>query len=220
MPVKGLKSFRRYRVAAKHRAGLEEIVERLGRRRFVPLEPESDDEERWGWITSEHLLDTRFDVGKCARDPFVVFALRVDRRKAPAALVRAHLKIEEEAHRKESGGKPLRPQARRELRDEIRAKLLAQVLPSAQSVEVAWSLRAGRIYFGSTGARMNELFRSLFEDTFDVELTALDPLGLAEAVVGSAEGEVLARLVTAQPTRLGCEAGASGAEEAVQALVA
>lgn len=181
MGIKIPTTVRRYRVNDRMRFGLEQLIEKLESRKFMPLGESIEDQERWGWITPEHLLDTRFDIGKCVREPYVVFALRIDKRRVPAPLVRAYMKIEEEAHRATTG-KPMKPTARREMRDDITMRLLERILPQSTAIPVIWSPSRQRVFFGSTSARTNDLFKPLFEDTFDLELTPMCPAGSAIAL--------------------------------------
>jgi len=196
MATKAPTSFRRYTVSDRLRCSLDEACERLAARRFVPLSADSAEDERWGWITTDHLLDTRFDIGKCCVGAFLVFALRMDKRRVPAALVRAHLRIEELAAL-QATGRRLKPAERRDLREEIEARLRPQVLPAARSVTAIWQPKRRLLYFGATADRPNELFRDLFEQTFDLELEVVRPGSLARAFLERRVGEA------ADPDRLG-----------------
>jgi hypothetical protein len=194
MPLKIPASARRYAVSARPRLDLGALCERLARRRFVGLDPDSPEDERSGWVTVEHLLDTRFDLDRCVREPYLVFALRTDRRRVPAQLVRAELRVQEDAHRA-AKGKRMSPTERREAREAIQAALARRALPHPSAVPVLWNLPGQRVYFGSAGAHPNDLFKACFEDTFELTLTALGPLGAAEI---AAQGrEELVRAVSA-----------------------
>lgn len=218
MAIKIPSSARRYAVSDRPRMGLSELCERLAKRRFLPLTDAVEEEERAGWITCEHLLDTRFDLEVCVREPYIVFALRVDRRRVPAALLRAHLCIEENAH-KVATGKRMTPTERRDARDAIKLRMIPQVLPTPQSYPVIWSPERRRVYFGSTGAHPNDLFRAHFEDTFGLELTALSPLGAAEALAAG-RPELLRELALLTPTQFEGKVGQRAPGGAAVTLVA
>jgi DNA recombination-dependent growth factor C len=174
METKGFGTFRRYELAERWEYGVEETLKRLERKKFLPLDAAREETERCGWITLEHLFDTQFDLEKVFIDPFLKFGFRVDRRRVPANLVRAHVKIEERAVR-EATGKPVGAARRREIREQVVEKLLEKVLPAATAYEVVLAPKRGFVWFSNTGEKATELFVAHFEDTFEIALVAQGP---------------------------------------------
>ena len=207
MDIRPFGTFRRYELAERWEHGAKEVVDRLTKRKFLPLEGAREETERWGWITLEHLFDTRFEIEKVFLDPFVAFALRIDRRRVPANLLRAHVKLEEQACR-EATGKPVGPAKRRELRAEVREKLLAKTLPSASSYPVVLQPNRGIVWFSNTGKKTTELFVAQFEETFEVALIPQNPRNLALRVV-SGDADSVDR---AEPTVFSSGRAAAGGE--------
>ncbi len=187
MDIRAMTTVRRFEVLHRIDFRAEEIVKRLEKRKFLPLEGSSEEVERAGWITLEHLFDTRFEIEKVFRDPYAVFALRIDKRRIPQNLLRAHLRIEERAH-ENATGKKVGPAKRRELREAVRRKLMEKILPAASSYQVVWHPGAGQIWFGSAGENACEAFVRQFEETFETGLVAATPrhLGL-RLLAGDAE---------------------------------
>lgn len=179
MDIRAMTTFRRFEVAEPVKMGVEEIVRRLEKRKFLPLDGAVEETERFGWITLEHLFDTRFALEKVFRDPYAAFALRIDKRKIPQNIMRAHLRIEEIAYQ-DATGKKVGPAKRRELRDQVRLKLVEKVLPVAAAYQAIWNVNDGLVWFGNTGEKVCEAFVQQFEDTFDTTLIAQTPrhLGL------------------------------------------
>ncbi len=198
MKLPAMASHVRYAVSSRPRAGLEGLVERLEAHRFVPLGDAVEEEERSGWITLEHLLDVVFRPDKIELGPYVAFALRRDRRKAPAALVRAHVRQEELAHLAATG-KRMPAAERRALRQRVRDELIKRVLPSASSWPVVWHLRDRMVWFGAGSQKANELFRALFRETFELDLVPLGAGALAHRL-GGAGAELASRLCALRPT--------------------
>ncbi|RME75559.1 MAG: hypothetical protein D6776_02910 [Planctomycetota bacterium] len=198
MKLPSLASHVRYEVSGRPRGGLGGIVARLERHRFVPLGDDVEQEEAWGWITLEHLLDVQFRPDKIELGPYVVFGLRRDRRKAPAALVRAHVRQQELAHR-EATGRWLAARERRELREQVRETLVRKVLPSASSWPVVWHRGAACLWFGTASQRANEMLVGLFRETFELELTRLGPGALAARLLEGDE-QAWASLARLEPT--------------------
>ncbi len=188
MDLKAPTTFRRFELAERLSLSAEEIVKRLEKRKFLPLDRAAEETERFGWITLEHLLDTRFEIEKVVRDPFVCFALRIDRRKIPQNLLRAYLKIEEKACQNATG-KKVGPAKRRELREKVRLELIEKTLPAAASYPVIVHPGAGMVWFGNTGDKACEAFVQQFEDTFETALIAQSPRHLALRILqGDASG--------------------------------
>lgn len=178
MDVRGFAAFRRFELAEKWEYGMEETLRRLEKKKFLPLDGAREETERAGWITLEHLFDTRFEPEKVFADPFVCFALRIDRRKVPANLVRAHVKIEEQAVRNATG-KPVGPAKRRELREQVHERLLEKVLPAATSYPVVLAPNRRLVWFSNCGQKTCETFVAQFEETFEIALIAQTPRQVA-----------------------------------------
>src|SRR5262245_48102601 len=179
MDIRAMSTFRRFELADRVDFGVEEILKRLEKRKFLPLDDGKgggavEETERFGWVTCEHLFDTRFEIEKVFRDPYIVFQLRIDKRKIPQNLFRAHLKIEERAI-ENATGKRVGPARRKELREQVRLKLIEKVMPAASAYQVVWSKASGIVWFGNTGEKACECFVQQFEDTFEVALIAQTP---------------------------------------------
>ncbi len=206
-----LASFRRYRIAAgtppDHRA--EAFLSRLEKHRFTPLDDAIEEDERAGWITAEHILDTRFTFEKVVHDPYVLFALRIDRRRVSRALLVAHVRIEEEAFRRATGSQRVPAKKRKEIREQVRDRLIRETKPVPASYPAIWAIERGVVYFGNLAAKANDEFRLRFEETFDVELEALTPFAIASVRSGGEAAEI-DRLLGTSPTKF-AEAATSAA---------
>jgi DNA recombination-dependent growth factor C len=189
MDVRPFAAFCRYELADKWEHGAQEVVKRLEKKKFLPLEDAMEETERWGWITPEHLFDTRFEIEKVFRDPYLVFGLRLDKRKVPANLVRALAKLEEQAARAATG-KPVGPAKRREIRERVTEDLMRKVLPSATSYGVVVSPNRGIVWFSNTGQRATEIFETHFEETFEIALVRQTPRELALRLTGGDAGAI------------------------------
>jgi recombination associated protein RdgC len=178
MDIRPFATFRRYELAERWEHRVEEVLERLTKKKFIPLDAAREETERCGWISLDHLFDTRFEIEKVFRDPFLCFALRVDRRKVPANLLRAHVKLEEQAQRNATG-KPVGPAKRREIREQVRERLIEKVLPAAASYPAVVAPNRGVVWFSNAGQKTCELFVAHFEETFEIALIQETPRNLA-----------------------------------------
>lgn len=171
-------SFRRYRIQGSL-PGVEspEFVKALAERRFQPL---TEHEERtYGWVSAENLLVTEFVTAEMVKGRYAAFALREDRRRVNARLLRAHLDLELKALRKAAGDGAgqarVSREERRRLREEVSARLLEETSPAVDAWTVLVDPRDRLVYVLSLSKRPNELVRAHFLDTFGVELLPLTP---------------------------------------------
>jgi DNA recombination-dependent growth factor C len=215
MDIRPMGTFRRFETAERVDLSAEEVVKRLEKRRFLPLdaaasggaESSLEESERFGWITLVHLFDTRFTIEKVFQDPYAAWALRIDKRKIPQALVKAHLKIREIAH-EEATGKRVGPKRRKELREEVKRELASKVLPASTAVQVVWNPNAGIVWLGNASEAVAEKFVRQFEDTFDVTLIPQTPRHLGLRLLGG-DAEAIER-VAASVFSKESPAGAAG----------
>ena len=141
-------SVRRYRVVGDLPSPYDAaFAERLRERRFRPLAPH--EERSHGWVAAHNLLVTRFDVDTLVRGEHVAFALRIDQRRVPPRLLKAHLELELGARVDASaaavpeGGRPARVgrEERRALREEIHKRLLLETPPAhLPGTAASWSI--------------------------------------------------------------------------------
>ena len=162
-----------------------------------------------------NLLVTRFDVDTVVRGEMVAFALRIDQRRVPPRLLKAHLELELEARTKAAGdgGRPGRVsrEERKTMREEITRRLLLETPPHVQAHGVLLDPRRRVLYVQSLSRRVLEQVQLLFGDTFEVALEALTPWRRAQEIVAGTDA--MAALEDIRRTELG------GASEALAAAL-
>jgi hypothetical protein len=206
---RGSLTFRCYAVGGKGAApSAEKLVERLDAFAFTGL-GEAEEGSVVGWIAGEHLFDGAFDVDKSLRGPYAVFALRVDTRKVNGAVLNAHTAMEVAAVMEAEGLERLGGARRREIKQELKRRLLKETPPSQRAYGVFWNLKTRRVYLQSTSKTVNEHFRGFFERCFDASLEPQLP-GLTAATHAKANG-TLEALKDARPMQL-TAAGGGGAK--------
>ena len=130
-------------------------------------------------MTADNLLVTDFNVDTVVRGDYAAFALRVDQRRVNARLLRAQVDLEVTARLKaarDSGGPAkLGREERKELREDLRAKLLRESNPSVDAFTVLLHPRRKIVTVLSLAKRANELVRVHFLDTFEATLAPLTP---------------------------------------------
>jgi hypothetical protein len=206
-------SARRYRVDGEM-PSVESpaFAKRLTDRRFRALGPK--EERAFGWVSVDNLLETTFHPGTLSRGAAAAFALRIDRRRPDARLVRATLDLEERAARAAQGDGPKkrRREERQEMRRAISERLLEEAKPTVEVHSVLYFPRTKTVLYLSLSRPSNETFRTHFADTFDTTLSTLTPYHRAvELLADRGASEALAPLRRAEFARTGMRASVAEA---------
>jgi hypothetical protein len=136
-----------------------------------------------GWISLDHLLDTEFTREKNVRGDFVVFGLRIDSRRVPPAIYKAHCAMELKATQEALGVAKVPLDERREIRRRIKDQLLGEMSPSSKAFGLVWHVRKGRLYVMSTSRAVLNDVADLFDRSFELSLEERNPstIGLEAA---------------------------------------
>ena len=197
---RGSLTFRTYRVTGKNATPTPEAVaEKLAAFKFSGL-GSADEGTASGWIAPEHLFDGEFDHNKMMRGHYMCFALRIDSRKVPGSLLAAHVAMEEKAWKEANGTDKVPGAKRREIKREIKAKLLEETPPSQRAFGVFWRVKSKKLYFQSTSKGANNELIELFARTFDLSLEPQLPSLLAHEV--ASENDRVSALGDATPLNL------------------
>ncbi|BFR48087.1 recombination-associated protein RdgC [Nitratidesulfovibrio sp. HK-II] len=194
-------SFTRFRIADPVPATLwPTLPDKLKQFCFRDIDNTSD-ERSWGWVCFDDMLDTAWRTAPPEKGGYIAFSLRQDTRRIPAAVLKKHLALalrEEEARNKEQGKKFVSRERKKELREQVRIKLMARFLPIPAEFNVLWAIDTGVIYFASTQSKMIDLFSDYFTLTFDLHLEPMTPYALAASMLDEA---AMTRLDALEPTR-------------------
>ncbi len=159
--------------------------EHLARNGFKPID-QGTAELSIGWVQVDDHRDSGFSVPAAFwRDHYLVFTLRRDQRRIPSALLKAYQQVAENEYLLANPGLNRVPkQKREELREAVRASLLAKTLPVPSTWDAVWDLRSGLVTFTCLTPAIVDLFEAQFKKTFDgLRLTAVHPYGRAERLV-------------------------------------
>ena len=162
---------------------VENLLDGLRRNAFRPFE-DGLEEERTGWCDWRNLLITPPDENWLSQDRFVVFSLRIDTRKVPGALLRAHvdLRIEKSEKSKESAFLA-KKKYNTSIRNEVNSELLLEVLPTPKISELVWDTKGGILLTTVSSNGAQSALTSLFIKSFGCKLQPVTPLVLAERLL-------------------------------------
>ncbi|KAB0670152.1 recombination-associated protein RdgC [Oryzomonas sagensis] len=170
--------------------------EKLSARGFQSIE-NSAEESSEGWTLVDHPDNAAFEVpSDFWRDNYVVFSLRRDQRKVPAALLKSHTGREEGAFLAQHPNLRRAPKKKREeIKELVQLRLLTKSLPVPSSVDVVWDQRSGVLTLFSLGTKVLERFEEIFRKTFDgFSPVIVHPFARARMLV---EGPMLDKLEAA-----------------------
>lgn len=140
------------------------------------------DEQGFGWVCFEDMLDNTWQTAPPSKGEFLLFSLRLDTRRIPPAVMKKYYQLAQEealAQAKERGQPYLSRTAKQELREQVRLRLLGQILPVPAVFDVVWNTASQVIYFFSGQQKVRSLFEDLFAQTFKLHLEPLTAYFLA-----------------------------------------
>jgi DNA recombination-dependent growth factor C len=173
----------------------DELLDGLQRNAFRPFE-DGLEEERIGWCDWRNLLITPPDEGWLYQERFAVFGLRLDNRKVPGGLLKAHVDLKIENLQQNNNIAFLSKEARISLQHEVNAELLFKVLPTPKVLDVAWDLKGGVLLTTASSGKSQSALTSLFIKSFGCELQPMTPLSIASRLLSGVSVDSLAALTS------------------------
>ncbi len=190
--IQGGLSLRRFLVMGPVPSELD-LVAGLSQDMFRPFE-DGLEEERIGWCDWRNPLILPPDADWVTQERFALFSLRMDTRKVPNALLKAHVDMRLRKLMQEKDLAFVGKEARISLQDEVKVELLRKVLPTPKMVEVAWDLKGGLLWTTAGSSKVQGALMGLFIKSFGCELQPLAPLLLAGRVAPQIPTEALMAL--------------------------
>jgi len=161
----------------------EAIAKAVTKRAFRESDPEvGDPRQAWGWVTIHDPLLTSFTPADLFFHHYLVLGFRYDKRLVPPKLLYLERRRLENERKITRGVTKLGAAERREIKDEIAARLVARALPTPRLFDVIWNVDTGRIYFSGKLRAAREAFGDCFRETFGVAPVPLIPYLAAEHV--------------------------------------
>lgn len=174
------------------------IVKGLRAHAFMPLDPKSDQDKTFGWVS---ILDGD-DADLQQEKVFFVApggeqlraALRTDVLKPPASEVRRQVTARGQQI-EASEGRALSRREKRLLKEEVSRELRLRAFPRVKLVDWVWDLDASRVYLWSQTKGVNETFLDQFTKSFGLRIEVEGPVRWATDLVEPR------RVAALEPTR-------------------
>jgi DNA recombination-dependent growth factor C len=136
-------------------------------------------EEAFGWCDWRNFLTTPPDENYVFNDRFAVIGLRIDTRKVPGYLMKAHLDKEIKGFMEAKNLAFVGKEARISIQDEIKARLLPKMNPASKLIEIAWDRKGGQMFVANTSNKVTSTILELFVQSFGCEIQPMVPLILS-----------------------------------------
>ena len=167
--------------------------EKLGKRGFQSIE-NSAEELSEGWVQVDRPDDAAFESpADFWRDNYLVFSLRRDQRRIPAAVLKSHSGREEGAFLAQHPNLRRTPKNKREeIKELVQLRLMTRCLPVPSIVDVVWDQRSGILTLYSLGTKVVERFEEIFRSTFEgFSTVVIHPFARARMLVEGVLAEKL-----------------------------
>lgn len=164
--------------------------QKLAGKAFQSIE-NSSDELSEGWTLVDRPDDPVFEVPSGFwRDNYLVFSLRRDQRKIPAAVLKSHAGREEGAFLAQHPNLRRTPKNKRaEIKEQVHLRLMSRCLPVPAMVDVVWDQKSGILTLFSMGSKVIERFEDIFRKAFEgLHPLAIHPFARARMLL---EGQLL-----------------------------
>lgn len=174
----GRVSYLRFRIASgAPRLFGQDHLDRLYDRRMGRQRLAASDGVEVGWTAGDHILDTDFALEKNIVADALCCDMSIKTDVLPKDLLRAYYEIDVKALSKNNpSGFPSAKQ-KREAKESARDRLEAEAKDGRfikkKSIPVMWDRLSNEVLFGATSVAQIDRFCSLFQQTFDAELTCV-----------------------------------------------
>jgi hypothetical protein len=194
-------TFTRYRVLERPSAELwTQVPALLKRYAFQDIDALPGEARSVGWTSFDDMLDVEWAASPPEKGAYMTFALRLETRRIPPAVLKKHLALalREEKRRIAGQGKQFISRERKnELKEQVQLRLMRHFLPIPAIFDIVWATDSGLVYFASTQRKILDMFEEYFTKCFELPLEQLTPYGLAALSLTEQE---LDRLDTLEPT--------------------
>jgi hypothetical protein len=144
--------------------------DRVNSRAFRERE-EGIEELTCGWVSFRNPFQQGLSLVDISYGDYLVASLRVDVRRVPPAVLRKHCILEEERMKAEQEMARLSRKMKNEMRDRVRFRLLAKVLPVPKTYDLCWNIGEGVLLFFACQESAQAILEDLFHQTFGFRLT-------------------------------------------------
>lgn len=173
-------SMSRYHIEGSFEAGVMDEVRRGLTENAIPKQENEYEELSAGWTPYESPYNPDFEKFSFIFGTYFLFSLRIDKKSIPAKLVQKEMALAIEKKKQESGRDFLSKNEKSELKETILDVLMHRI-PSIPTIyDVLWSYEDKNLFLFTTQKAANELFETLFLNSFNLKAIRLFPYTIVE----------------------------------------
>ncbi len=174
-------SITRYKIVGEVDERLwENIPDLLKKFSFQDID-EVVDELSFGWVCFDNMLDNMWNTSSPYKGEYVVFSLRIDKRKISPAVFKKYYQLAlKEIADEDKDLKFLPKNKKQEIKENLRLRLLQKTLPVPSVTDVIWDFKKGYVYLFTTNKSTKEIFQDLFIRSFNLGLVQITPYELGK----------------------------------------
>lgn len=189
-------SITRYTVAGRFEASVYEAVKEGLEKRVIQEIDGSPVGQAVGWTSFENPYRPYFQDSSFSMGTYLIFTLRIDKKKIPAKTVKKYCSLEEARRLAESDKEFLSRNEKKQIKDTVEHLLFTRT-PAVPSLhDVVWNYEESLVWLFTNLKVANEEFETLFSKSFNKTLTRLFPYTRADRQTGllAADQDILNKL--------------------------
>lgn len=185
-------SLTRFRIVDDVPASLwTEVTDRLRQHAFLDIDGMAE-MQSIGWCCFDDMRDVDWHTAPPQKGEYIVFSLRKDTRRIPPAVIKKHMDDALDAERatlRAQGKTFISRERRKELKAQVLLRLRERFLPTPAFFNVLWLPERNEVWLASTNPGIVDIFMTLYQHTFDLNLEQITPHTLAIDMLGGAREE-------------------------------
>jgi recombination associated protein RdgC len=173
-------SMSRYHIEGQFEAGVMDEVRKGLIDNAIPKIENEYEELSAGWTPYESPYNPDFEKFSFIFGTYFLFSLRIDKKSIPGKLVQKQMAMAIEKKKEETGRDFLSKNEKSEIKENILDVLMHKIPFIPNIYDVLWSYEDKNLFLFSTQKAANELFETLFLNSFNLKPIRLFPYTIIE----------------------------------------
>ena len=182
-------SITRYRVEGQLKKPILETVATGLKKNVISEIDDHASEKAVGWTSFETPYQPDFNGSTYTYGTYLVFALRIDKKRIPAKVIKKHFMIESARRLSDSGRQYLSRNEKQTIKDLVIDRLNIKVPATPNVYDIIWNYEDSVLWFFSNLKAANEELETLFLKSFDLSLIRIIPYTAAQLNSGLSDTE-------------------------------